>query len=967
MTGSAGSKRGRMGAWLLPLLVFALVAVLQTWPVAANISTRVPGTATWAFDESTFIWNIWNFKHSLLDLHTSPLHSDLIWRPLGIDLILYTYNFFNALAGLPLLLAFSPAVASNLTVLLATFLSGLGAYLLALDVLRRSKRDLSDANLRLAALVGGIIYAIGSNRAVYAALGHYDMVTTQWLPFYALYFLRTLRRPTVKNAGMAGLFFALAALAEMIFASFLALLSAILLLASWRGLKARRKALLYAGIAALVAVVLWSPVLVPIAREFTRGDYALEGWGESIKLSADAVGLVTPTNLNPLFGGNEATGQNWRDALRAVETGDSRFGDINTVFLGWVTLALALVGALAARRKLAAWIWTALVFGVLVLGPLLQINGRFRFSLDNLLPEGVTVPLPFALLHYIPFVSANRAPNRNSVILMLALAVLAAYGVAAVFSWIGGIRRGDPRSSAQANGRGDPRSPLSGGQAENGRGRPRVAPTLAAAIGVLLAAAIIVEHLPAPIPTTDATIPAVYENIAAEPGDFAIMQLPLGWRNSFGVLGSEQTNLQYFQTAHGKPMIGGNISRAPDFKMEYFARIPLFKAITDLEMYKDVAPDVDAAARAQAGDLMALYDVRYLVTTPPIPGRFPYQDTWPRTEQYALDVLPVDPAPVWEADGYRVYRVNPSPVALPFRLDLGAAGNEPYLGDGWDARSDEQPYSASANWVTARAADLYMPMPPDFVPPAAPQERLLRVAVAPLSFAGAAPQTVRLIVNGRPAGDSLALTEGWQTVEFRVRDADLKPGLNAFRLEFGRADSPRDVFPDAASRALIGTTGVQSPVNLEVHGFSEAFMTATDRNGSAVDASAGRQGYNVAVFDQKTGELLDKRGFDTAANGFEAGDLAEYLDAVPAGRIVALATKGTATANLTPGAVAALQEVGSRVTSAADLAGQSHALVGVKGGAFGSASEVIAPDAYLRVAGDFRTLAAAVDWVELSE
>ena len=56
------------------------------------------------------------------------------------------------------------------------------------------------------------------------------------------------------------------------------------------------------------------------------------------------------------------------------------------------------------------------------------------------------------------------------------------------------------------------------------------------------------------------------------------MQLPLGWRNSFGVLGSEQTNLQYFQTAHGKPMLGGNISRAPAYKMDYFARIPLFKA-----------------------------------------------------------------------------------------------------------------------------------------------------------------------------------------------------------------------------------------------------------------------------------------------------------------------------------------------------------------------------------------------------
>jgi hypothetical protein len=82
---------------------------------------------------------------------------------------------------------------------------------------------------------------------------------------------------------------------------------------------------------------------------------------------------------------------------------------------------------------------------------------------------------------------------------------------------------------------------------------------------------------------------------------------------------------------------------------------------------------------------------------------------------------------------------------------------------------------------------------------------------------------------------------------------------------------------------------------------------------------------------------------------------------------VAVATKGAGTANLTPAAVAALQSLGSKVQAPADLQGKSHALVGVKGASPGSASEITGPDAYLRVAGDFRTLAAAVDWVELGQ
>jgi hypothetical protein len=304
-------------------------------------------------------------------------------------------------------------------------------------------------------------------------------------------------------------------------------------------------------------------------------------------------------------------------------------------------------------------------------------------------------------------------------------------------------------------------------------------------------------------------------------------------------------------------------------------------------------------------------------------------------------------------------------VTLPFRLDLGVPGNEPYLGDGWDARTDEQPYSATANWATATGDDLYLPMTADYNP--AGNQYTLRASVAPLSYAGAPAQALRLDVNGRAVGQAVTLAAGWQTVEFKIPGAALKPGPNHLRLTFAWAKSPRDVFPDAADRALIGTTGVQSPVNLEIHGFSEAFMTATDKNGVAVDASAGRRGYNVAVFDPKSGQLLDRRGFDTAANPFEADALAAYLNKVPAGRIVAVATKGDATANLTPGAVAALRSVGSKVGSAADLQGQGQALVGIKGAAPGAASEVIAPDAYLRVAGDFRTLAAAVDWVELGE
>jgi hypothetical protein len=940
-------------SWLI-LAALTVLALGLSWPLIVNLSSRVPGTATWAFDESTFLWNDWYLKHALLDLHVSPMHSELIWYPLGIDLILHTYNFFSALIALPLQLAFDLPLASNVTVLLATVLSGFGAYLLALYVLgitgagnghrpsdlqapagrAFSKRPTSV--LYLAAFVAGVIYAFASNRAVYAALGHYNIASTQWLPFFALYLVRTLRRPGLKNAALAGLFFALAALAEMTFASLLALLALVLVAALWRTLRHRRTVLLWLGFAALVALLIWSPVLAPVAREFLTSKSTLTGWGESIKLSADLAGMVTPTDLNPLLGPGASGVDHWQAALRLVEEGKGRFSDINTVFLGYVTLVLALLGIWRARGRAREWIWTALVFGLLALGPLLQINGRYRFSLDSLLPEGVTLPLPFTLLHYIPFINANRAPNRGSVILMLALSVLASYSVA----WLLGAI--DDRATRRTEGAGS--------------GFRRGFVYLSTC---LLAALILIEHLAVPLPTTDAHIPGIYGQISREAGDFAVLQLPLGWRNSFGTLGSEQTQLQYFQTAHGKPIIGGNISRAPDYKMDYFARIPLFRALTDLEMYREVPPDVDSAARAQAGDLMSLYDVRYFITTPPIPGRYPYQDTWQRTEEYALDVLPLEKPALLETDGYRAYRVKQPPIPFPFRLDLGAPGTEPYLGQGWDIQLDEKPLGATATWISGKTADIYLPL-------AGPGDVTLRLAIAPLSYQGAPAQSVTVSANGVPLLKDQALGPGWQTLEVAVPASATRRGPNRVRLEFGWAASPRQVFPDPVSRAEIGSTGVASPVNLEVHSFDEAYVSAFGQDGAQRDASAGRRGYNVTVIHPRTGKVLDMKGFDTAANSYEADALAAYLKAIRPGQIVVLATKGDATAHLNQETTDAMRSLGSRVSSPADLAGQAHALVGVQGAGAATAAETIAPgDAFLRVWGDFRELAAAVDWAEV--
>lgn len=822
--------------------LYLLLAVALTWPLVMHITTHLPGSAEWAFDESTFAWNMWWFKFSLLDLQQSPLHTEYIFFPLGIDLVLYTFNFFNAMLGLPLLLAVGLPTASNLVILAAFVLSGYGGYLLVCYLLspsrgeagsrgptgdragqRRAAHGDSQASgcapagsgtdsdrlaVRTAAFIAGAAYAFAASRMIYAALGHYDMVTAQWFPFYALFFLKTVREPHVKNAVLAGLCAAFALLAEMIFGVFLLFLSLILLFLpphppypsprrgegvhgaphrllsiSWRGGQGMR---LVSRLLVLVvtAAIVWSPVMLPVLDAFTRSDYALTGWGEGLKLSADVVGWFTPTALHPLFGVGD-----WPAYLRSVVEGRAPTLDVNTVFLGFGILALAILGASIAWRRVRAWAWGAVLFAVFTLGPLLQINGRYLFPLDNLLREqglaqDVTFPLPYALLHYIPIIQANRAPNRFSVVLSLALAVLVGYGAAWLLRGVAGLLPVRVRPHP-------PSPPLHA--VERGTGGEVRAQLAVLAVGVMLLVMVLFDQVSVPLPLSDARVPTAYAAIAAESDDFAILQLPLGWRNSFGTLGAERTQLQYLQTYHHKRMLAGNISRAPAFKFDYFRRIPLFHALTEVEMYR--SPDEVTRARAaeQAGELLALYDIRYLVIHEPIPLRYPYVDTITATRTLALSLLPHDPRPVAEADGATIYRLQPPELPDPLRVDFGDWRAAPYRGEGWG--DDEQVFGATANWAIGHEARLFFPV-------RGSGDRRLKVHIAPFGYPAAPAQTLTLELNGRPLKSRFDLADGWQIIGATLPADGLRSGLNTLALHFGRATSPAIVLGVPDDRLL---------------------------------------------------------------------------------------------------------------------------------------------------------------------
>ena len=953
----------RLRAHVTVLALYSLLTVCLTWPLIIHLTTHVPGVPQWAFDESTFMWNIWYLKHTLVDHFSNPLHSELIWYPLGIDLILYTYNFFHALLAQPLMLAVDLPFGSNVALLLSTILSGYGTFLLVAYLLSKQDAQRSVTDLfpvQLAAFGAGLLYAFASNRAVYATLGHYDMVTTEWIPFYALMLLRSLdsqRSPRRRRqaAALAGLFLAFNGLAEMITALFLGIFTLIVIaITLFRGQvilqrEAVKRDQIDIGsvgsslaITGIVTFIVWSPVLVPILLQFLTSDFSLRGWGEAIPLSTDLLGWFTPTVLHPIFGGN-LVAELHRVQLRALDPNGTGFRDVNTVFLGWCSAALALLGALIYRRRVSLWIWTTVIFGIFTLGPFLQINGQYRYNLDGI---EATFPLPFVLLHYLPIIKANRAPNRNSVILMLGIAVLAGFAL----DWVLERRRAQARTCVDAA------NPAARVARSVWPRRPRTW------IVGILCGLVIFEHLAVPLPLSDARVPTVYSEIAADPRPVSVMHVPLGWRNSFGVFGPERTQLQYYQTVHGKPMLGGNISRAPDFKMDYFTRIPFFQALRDIQFGETVPTETLAAAQAQAKDLIYLYNTGYVLLMPPIPQRFPYADHWQAAWDFAKQTLPLEPAPFWSSDGIEAYRVVQPAGEDHFTLDLGTTGAFPYQGEGWEPAETDQPYGAAATWATDQTSRLFLPL--RLVNRAATYQIVLRVH--PFAYPGGPPQTVALTTNDAPSTRQ-TLADGWQTISWTLSGSTLIDGLNRLELSWGHMAKPRDVL---GGNRLIGATGVELPIDADLKAFADGgYIALFDEQGVQIDASAGRRGVNVTILDPKSGAVVDKAGFDTTANQYESEALAHYLAQIKPGRPVLIVSYGDATAHLTTAAVDGLRHLGADVSSAT-LRGNYFAIIGVQGTQPGNASVSIdSKQAFLRLSlnRDRRSLTAAVDWVKIEK
>lgn len=571
-------------------VAFVGLAVLQTWPLAAHLGTTLPGPAG---DNLAFLWNFWWMREALVT-GASVFHTPYLFAPVGVDLTLNTHTALPAFVGATVLAPLSVVAAQNLVTLTALFLNGFCAYRLA--------RVFTDD--RGAAFLGGVVFATSAYVSAHL-LGHFNLTSAFVLPLFALPFLKAMRG-SVRSGLLAGLVMAATAFIDYYYLVYESALGMCLLLIAATHWSTERRgsspftrrlswlvaagmfvtAAAIAAIAttgglsvdlgatplsmrttynplqvfwALTAVWLllrtrpklvvilradWTPKPVALALLATVGVFAIVAapllWrGLHLVLSGDYVSqryfwrsapagidvatLALGNPLHPLWG-------------RGVLGVYARLGLSQTESIAWLGLAAMCLAAFAVRRgrsepAMRMWLAIGAIFFVWALGPHLMAFG-----------VNTGLILPQTLLRYVPIVSNARMPARAMVVVDLAVAVLAAIGVAHL------------------------------------RGRAR-RPAL---VLVVLVLSVVADQLTAPFLLLALDRPHIYETLRdrREPG--ALCELPMGMVDGFGESGAFDRRTLFYQTIHRRPLVGGFVARLPASVRSTYEADALFSALLRL-------------------------------------------------------------------------------------------------------------------------------------------------------------------------------------------------------------------------------------------------------------------------------------------------------------------------------------------------------------------------------------------------
>jgi len=591
----------KIKAHILVLLGYTTLTLILTWPLVLSICNKINNT----HDSLFFLWSLWWVKKSVVELSSSPYYTHYVFHPTGYSLAYTTLTLSNTIPGIFLQYFFNIIATYNILLLFSYIVTGYGTYLLVHYITKN----------KIASFISGIIFAFSPIRSSETIVGHLNIVSTEWIPFYILFLIKTFREEKIKNPIIASLFLFLTSLVDWQHMGFMLIFTALFLfyyLWTERNSILSKRFLFRILLLAILFALFISPFIYPLLSN----EYFSIGGKTAHYYSADLSTFLMPNPMHPILGkyslgivefmknNDKITGfaspigyivlalfiyyltispeGKWiYDKISAtnliLNNKKSRVRlFLLIIFIVLVTFpvfkfdlfmyplviiyALFFAGLIyiIKEKQITFWTLSAVFFFLLSLGPILHILGYPSFA------------LPYLFFMVLPGFDIFRTPYRFEILLMLSLAVISGYAMSDILNKI-------------------KRKKL---------------------FAIIISSLILFEFAIIPISLYTVPIPDIYKTISQEHGDFAILEIPISpriysdgkkiWTYDFPIY-------IYYQTYHNKKIVGGYVSNPPiDYLNGFIKKTVPFRGIYNFN-------NTPNNTNENITEILTYYSIRYVI------------------------------------------------------------------------------------------------------------------------------------------------------------------------------------------------------------------------------------------------------------------------------------------------------------------------------------------------------------------
>ena len=461
------------------------------------------------------------------------------------------------------------------------------------------------------------------------------------------------------------------------------------------------------------------------------------GWAGAIEFSSDLFGFFIPSFYNYYYGTFISLLVKDLSFARNIFENFSYPGIV--IILGLLYTAIALYRKKLGKVKsqLLPYLVSCAFFWLITMGPFLHVMGNWYLQLENNIR--VVMPLPFAMLHYLPFLNNIRVPGRFAVGVIF-------FGYLVIAILLNEFLKNKSKR-------------------------------IIFYVFILLMGVFILDHryvdrsfgTPNPVPNK------IYDYIAQDPNETAVvMKIPFTVRDGLMYLGSMGHILSNEgQNVHNKPVIGGYAGRLPTYAFDYYRNNaylgylsvlfdPSYKTNGYLIMKSaNYFPVLNFEESQRAVDFL---NIKYVILEKP--------DQLFCNKLYFTSQLleKLGFSAVLEDEGEILF-IRPLSDTEFLDIDIGQLGDELMLALGWHDRED------GYRWANSRSSVLLN----------LKTERRMTLEFEAGSFIK--DQKVEIYLNKQKVGETLVTTE---KSTHKMSLPKLTEGLNTVHFIFEESFSPSD-------------------------------------------------------------------------------------------------------------------------------------------------------------------------------